>query len=414
MKQTTLNNENFNTIQNTVPNQHKQTTQQIIQPKYPDDANIWYGESLHTPKPPNTLRIYYHNIRGAKQYESWDQWEIGHEKLRNMGTDISLLVKTNTKWNYTNINKANSTIKEKRQQLKAAMTGSDESTDSDYQPGGVYCGIHGKWTGRIIERIIDPTGLGRWAGFRFDCKNHRHIIIISTYRPTPSQDKGDNTCYSQQWRLLRNSAKDTLNPDPRTQLIKDLTIQIKKWQQDNNEIIIGIDANESLDTTNSAILRLLQDTSLTSLHRDTYAPITYARGKSCIDYILGTPTVARSIKAGGYFPFFDGAWHSDHRALYVDIDTLALFNGDPQQIVNPTPRNLQSNNRIQTNKFLEELCKNKDLPKLASQLFSLHHTTIWSNDHHEHLEQIDKYNCSPTSRKKMPKQRLCPLEPCPP
>jgi hypothetical protein len=307
-----------------------------------------------------------------------------------METDISLLVETNTKWDYTNIKKANTTIKKKQQQLRTAMNGSDECTDSDYQPGGVYCGIHGNWTGRIIERIKDSTGLGRWAGFRLECKHQKHLIIVAIYRPTPSHDKGDNTCYSQQWRLLRNKATTNINPKPRDQLIKDLTSQIRTWQHENNEIIIGIDANESLDTPKSAILKLLQDTSLTSLNKAAYAPITYARGKSCIDFLLGTPNIAKSIKSNGYFPFFAGAWHSDHRALYVDIDTLALFNGDPQHIENPMKRNLQSTNRTQTTKFLETLCKNKALPQLATQLFALNHTKSWTSDQHEQLEQIDR------------------------
>jgi hypothetical protein len=372
------------------PKSTAKSMQQKLSPKYPEDANIWYGETITTPKQPHTLRIYYQNIRGAKQYEDkWDPWKRGHQKMHDFEIDISTLVETNTRWTYTNIRQANTTITKIHKQLRSAMAGSNDSTESDYQPGGTYCSIHGKWTGQILERITDPSGLGRWTGFKLEGKHRQHLIIISVYRPTPSNDKSDNTCYSQQWRILRQSASTT-NPEPREKLITDLITQCKQWRQEHAEILLGIDANESIESTKPALLRLMQETSMTSLHRKTHSPITYARGKHCIDFMMGTPKIAEAVKAAGYFPFFAGAWHSDHRALYIDIDTLALFNGDPHNLESATNRNLLSNNKLQSSKFLNSLTRNKTLPKLANRIFNLNNIATWTHDHHSQLETIDK------------------------
>jgi hypothetical protein len=371
-------------------NKPRRTTQQQIPTITAADPNLWIGDNLTIPKPPQTLRIYCQNIRGAKhKHDPWDDWTHGHNTLSDWEIDIATLTETNTKWNHNNITTANKIAKSQHTQLRTNMTGSLEITDSDYQPGGAYCSIHGKWTGRVIARITDSTGLGRWTGFRLEGKHKQNIIILSSYRPTYSSDHSDNTCYSQQWRILRKMASPR-NPDPRQQFVTDLIKLVKNWQDENSEIIIGIDANDPMDTPNTDIFRLLQETTLTTLHKDIEAPATYARGKTCIDFILGTPKIAHATKSKGFIPFLDGAWTSDHRALFVDIDTLALFEGDTRNLENPTKRNLYSNNNIQSKKFLTTLAKNKQLPDLATQLFALNNNNDWTDTEHQALETIDK------------------------
>ncbi len=372
------------------PSKSRRTRQQHIPTITAEDPNLWIGDNLIIPKPPQTLRIYCQNIRGAKhKYDPWDDWIDGHNTLSEWEVDVATLNETNTQWNHTNITAAKKIAKSQHNQLRTNMTGSNELTDTDYQPGGAYCSIHGKWTGRIINRITDSTGLGRWTGFRIEGKHKKNIIVLSAYRPTKSSDYGDNTCYSQQWRILRNTSTQQ-DPKPRQQFITDLIKLVKKWQEEQSEIIIGMDANDPIDTPNSDIIKLLQDTTLTTLHKDIEAPATYARGKNCIDFIFGTPQIANATKAKGFIPFLNGAWVSDHRALFVDIDTLALFNGDTSNLENPNTRNLNSNNNIQSTKFLEHLAKSNTLPDLANQLFQLNNKNDWTPTEHQELEQIDK------------------------
>lgn len=375
------------TIQTTAKSHTTSSTQRkIYSPE--EDPNLGYGDTLIMPKPTQTLRVYCQNIRGVKNYESWDTWIQGHLNLANWDIDIAHLTETNIKWNHSNITTANKLLKNIHQQLRTNMTGSTEITESDYQPGGTYCSVHGKWTGRIIERITDSTGLGRWAGFRLEGRHQRNIIILSCYRPTKSQDHSDNTCFSQQWRLLRKSTP-TKNPNPRTILINDLIKLTQQWQQENCDILIGMDANSHLDESPTEILSLIQETNLTSLHKHISAPATHSGGSKCIDFIFGTPRLANAVRSAGYLSFYEGAWPSDHRGLFVDINIPELIDGVVHNLDNPTKRHLYSNNRIQSAKFLTNLSRNKFLPALATQLFTLNNITLWEESDHKAFEEID-------------------------
>lgn len=81
---------------------------------------------------------------------------------------------------------------------------------------------------------------------------------------------------------------------------------IKSWEKENCEIIIGVDMNETINTRQSKVDQLLNNTTLVSLLDTENAPATYNRGKNCIDFILGTPNIKQKIIAQGYLPFYAG------------------------------------------------------------------------------------------------------------
>lgn len=340
-------------------------------------------------KPPGTLRIYYQNINGAKHSHSWTRWTAGHLALNNWQVDIAALVETNTSWTYTNIKEASYQGRtQHHKQFRITTAHSEECFDSDYKPGGSACTTHGPWIGRITNKIHDTSGLGRWTGFQYNMKHNRQLIVLSIYRPTKSQNMNNDTCYSQQWRILRK--KNANRPDPRKQLIDDLIQQMRIWQNENMEVIMGIDANEPIDKPNSDILRLMNNTNLTTLDTHQYFPATHNPGTSCIDFILATPTILQATKQFGYLPFNGGAWKSDHRPLFADIDTSTLFQGDPTPLDLPQQRNLSSNNRIQTDKFLKHLKKQNQLQTLLQDLKDLDDTANWTASHAQSLETIDE------------------------
>jgi hypothetical protein len=234
-----------------------------------------------------------------------------------------------------------------------------EETREDYQPGGVACLLLNKWTGRNIERITDTSGLGRWAGYKMRGKNNKEIVVLSAYRPTRSSDPGDSTCYSQQWNTLRIT-KGTPSPEPRKEFITDLTNEIKEWEKQKCEIIIGLDANESMESTNSMIKTLVDNTTLHSLVKseNEKEPETHTRGTKCIDFMLGTQKVKDLIVAAGYLPFYAGAFDSDHRALMIDLDAEILF-GRVDQHSSQTVRNLKSTNKVKVEIFMTKLSKER-------------------------------------------------------
>jgi hypothetical protein len=93
-------------------NKPRRTTQQQIPTITAADPNLWIGNTLTIPKPPQTLRIYCQNIRGAKhRNDPWDDWTQGHNTLSEWAIDIATLTETNTKWNHSNITTANKIAK---------------------------------------------------------------------------------------------------------------------------------------------------------------------------------------------------------------------------------------------------------------------------------------------------------------
>jgi hypothetical protein len=206
-------------------------------------------------------------------------------------------------------------------------------------------------------------------------------IVISAYRPTPSANIGGMTCFSQQWRILRERTSG--NPEPRKKYIEDLIKKVKEWEGQNIEIIIGIDENK-----NSLVQKLVDETTLCNLIDIENPPATYTRGIKCIDFMLGTPRIKTSTQSAGYMPFYEGAWDSDHRALVIDIDTRKLF-GPLNQTNDHQSRQLTSNNTGKAIKFMRKLQKDNKLDEIHNQISDLYTREKWSDDDHRKLEKID-------------------------
>eukprot|EP00957_Ditylum_brightwellii_P096180 7327123-Ditylum_brightwellii.AAC.1 len=70
-------------------------------------------------------------------------------------------------------------------------------------------------------------------------------MVISAYRVCENNlsQAGPSTCWKQQWRFFRK--KGHLNPDPRKLFLRDFTAFIDKQIGNDEELIIGIDANET-------------------------------------------------------------------------------------------------------------------------------------------------------------------------
>ena len=95
----------------------KKTNTNRILPQNADN-NTTYGDNIEsTTKHHTTLRLYHQNIRGAKQYFSWDSWTQGHHQLQQWKVDIATHVETNTYWNYQNISTAQNIAKKQHTQV---------------------------------------------------------------------------------------------------------------------------------------------------------------------------------------------------------------------------------------------------------------------------------------------------------
>jgi hypothetical protein len=146
--------------------------------------------------------------------------------MQNNKIDIATLSETNTKWTHQNKEDATRIAKKATNTTAMAANSCEEDNSSDYQPGGTACLLFNQWTGRNIVKITDKEGLGRWSGFKIRGKANKTVIILSAYRRTPSNDMGDRTAYSQQWKMLL--ARNEPNPDPRAKFMTDLKQLIKQ------------------------------------------------------------------------------------------------------------------------------------------------------------------------------------------
>jgi hypothetical protein len=345
------------------------------------------GDWFNPIQPNKTLRIYHQNIRGAKTYTNWNRWKEGVDWLNQNNIGIATLCETNTTWNNKNIMKATEVAKQTTNNCLLSATSSEEIKLTDFQPGGTACLLLNHNTGYCVEKIQDKDGLGRWSGFKLKGKNNKTIIILSAYRPTKSRDLGDNTCYSQQWRLLRS--KHQREPRPREVFVTDLIKLITEWENNNFEVIIGADMNESCVKAKSEVTHLLNKTTLVSLLNIDDPPATYTRGSQCIDFMFGTPNIKRATERHGYLQFYKGAWDSDHRGLFVDLNIDKLFDV-PIQTPPNTRRNLTSTNWITATKFIGLLQKETKLAQIEQQLVKLERIDVLSESNKQKVDDIDK------------------------
>ena len=173
------------------------------------------------------------------------------------------------------------------------------------------------------------SGQGRWSGTII--RGHWfNVAIITKYRVTQSaiEQAGPTTAYAQQWAVARLQGSN--RPEPRQQFIQDIKRLLKQLKKDGNKVILMMDANEALGKNKNGVSTITSDCDLidvhTSRHNDAATTATYARGTKKIDYILITPDLLPLVTRSGMLPFYTGI-HTDHRGLFIDIDSKALFQG---------------------------------------------------------------------------------------
>jgi len=154
-------------------------------------------------------------------------------------------------------------------------------------------------------------------------KGRIKVSFITAYRvsqTTMNEHVGPMSAYSQQCHLLHDEYK---YPDPRGRIIDDLIAFINSKKDKGHDIVLMIDANETLKERNSGIRHLLDATGLVDVLaqiNDSEIPSTYINAKKrCIDFMLMTPRAAAAVEKMGMLSFNDGIL-TDHRGIFVDFD----------------------------------------------------------------------------------------------
>ena len=99
---------------------------------------------------------------------------------------------------------------------------------SNVKFGGTGMVMDSNWSSRIIVKGQDPSGMGRWSFVKLLGKERKELLLVTANRVGTMEVKnaGSKTSLMQQYALLRG--RGLKNPDPRTQLVRDLKGWIKK------------------------------------------------------------------------------------------------------------------------------------------------------------------------------------------
>ena len=333
-----------------------------------DKQNLQWGDQMiPLRQEPETIRIAHQNVNGLCPYGDWGHLETLAHNLHRQNIHVLSISEPNMCWTEERKKKMKGTFnRHVRHARIVATTNIQENTTKDsnaYQPGGAMIVCHDKWSGRANQVETDPSKLGRWCIMKLQGKGKKIINIISAYRPNEpnknTKHDSSQTVYSQQQRILQQKDDDS---NPRDKILEDLKKVIEKMKANHEEIILMIDANEKW-TGRSKWRQFTRDTNLydvhTIFHNDKDVPNTYNRGTHRIDYIVCTPDIVNSIQRCGYLRFDEGpAPSSDHRAIYVDLNSDTLFDDiTTEKRQDITKRNLHSNDRDCAMKYLHQLGK---------------------------------------------------------
>jgi hypothetical protein len=162
-----------NTNKSILPHNTKSTQKNNVQLTLNNNnTNNPVGDLMQPNKPLNSIRIYFQNINGINK-NNWSDWEESARQIRKFNVDIFGCAETNLAWTEAKRKLAQNIMKKEVKQANLSVANSNEVGTTEYQPGDVATCVVGKYNGRIIEQIIDPTGLGRWAG---------HILIANQHQ----------------------------------------------------------------------------------------------------------------------------------------------------------------------------------------------------------------------------------------
>jgi hypothetical protein len=220
-------------LNNNTIKEHKNFHQIKLKPMH--TSNLPFGDDIM--EDTNYDTILFHNMNGIKEETNWHQIS---KTMAELKVSLFGFAEINQTLRHGAQNKWVQVTRKFFAHSKMTYSESDISMNS-YKPGGTMTTITGKWQARVSEKSCDDTGLGRWSYFKVS-SNRKAIIIITAYRPCASH--GPSTAWMQQWLLLRESGET--DPDPIKKFYNDLEKLIQGWINQNIEVILLLDANETI------------------------------------------------------------------------------------------------------------------------------------------------------------------------
>jgi hypothetical protein len=118
--------------------------------------------------------------------------------------------------------------------------------ESFYKPGGTVTSALRHWASRVLRSGKDPMGCGRWS---YICigKKDKKFAIVTVYRVGHNLNAGDATAFKKQYRTQYADETVRVEINPHKQTMIDLEYFTEELKTDGFEVVVFIDANETLD-----------------------------------------------------------------------------------------------------------------------------------------------------------------------
>ncbi len=177
------------------------------------------------------------------------------------------------------------------------------------------------------ETHNDPSGLGRWSSITLRGKEDHILTIFTAYRVCKGNIQSSPVGSSFSREYVHHKQNGHPNPQPRKTFLTDITNTIQNLQTKGHAILLMLDSNGTLKDDND-LQQLLLDCDLSDLHQFAPSPSTYIGSQHRrIDHMLGCPQTLSALTASGSLSYAEGP-QSDHRGLFVDLDTNSLLKQD--------------------------------------------------------------------------------------
>jgi hypothetical protein len=135
----------------------------------------------------STTKINLQNVNGIYKGNSWKDWKSLTKQATQFQIDKICLTETNIKWNPKLQQIATSLAQKNTKNCQMSTSSHNGFSFGVYQAGGTTTAVLGNAIGQIVNKINDPTTMGRWSGFKIHTIKGTHINIKTGYQSTKSQ-----------------------------------------------------------------------------------------------------------------------------------------------------------------------------------------------------------------------------------
>jgi hypothetical protein len=185
----------------------------------------------------------------------------------------------------------------------------------------------------------DETGLGMWSVMTFKGDRGRTRVICG-YNPCYNSNPDSSTSYQKHRRFFVTWKNDLTCP--RAKFWDDLVVQLQRWREDGDRLVVCLDANE--DIYKKSLGKSLTDIDGLVMKEVvgefTQIPVgaKYFRGSKPIDGIWATSDITvcnACIMPAGY-------GIGDHRLFVIDFASQDIVGDTAPKVVRPASRQLNT------------------------------------------------------------------------